>query len=380
MKSAAKAVALALVIGVAATGWAQATPLTAAIDSARPQTQTEKRALDYLLAKQDSQGAWMPQTGPAVTAMVVKGLLQSGMKLDDPRIARALAYIETFRQPDGGYYRDAWPNYTTSIVLSLYGELPRAAYAERIAKAQAFLRSIQSVEGKTDAAGQPITKDNPWYGGAGYAGKGARRPDLSNTSYFVEGLIDSGVKASDPAIAKALVFITRCQMNSETNDQPFARGHNDGGFIYTTANGGASEFGSTKDRNGNDVLVEYGSMTYAGLKSFIYAGLTRDDPRVQAAWRWITNHWTLDDNPGTSSQQGLYYYYQTFAKALHAYGADEVTDEKGVRHDWRRELDEKLASLQQPDGSFVNNKDRWMEGNPELVTAYAVLALQEARR
>jgi squalene-hopene/tetraprenyl-beta-curcumene cyclase len=322
----------------------------------------------------------MAQTGPAVTAMVVKGLLHSGLAADDPRIVKALAYIETFRQADGGYYRDAWPNYCTSIVLSLFAELPRDAYAARIAKAQDFLRSIQSVEGSKDNEGKTITKDHPWYGGAGYAGKGARRPDMSNTSYFVDGLISSGVKPSDRAIQAALVFIARCQMNSETNTMAFAKGHNDGGFVYSTFNGGESEFGKTPDRAGNEVLVEYGSMTYAGLKSFIYAGLTKDDPRVQAAWRWITSHWTLDANPGTTSQQGLFYYYHTFAKALRAYGADEVTDAKGVRHDWRKELEEKLASLQQPDGSFRNDADRWMEASPELVTAYSVLALQEARK
>ena len=58
-------------------------------------------------------------------------------------------------------------------------------------------------------------------------------------------------------------------------------------------------------------------MTYAGLKSMIYAGLTADDPRVKAAYDYITKHYTLDENPGLG-QQGLYYYYQTFAKALAA--------------------------------------------------------------
>ncbi len=56
-------------------------------------------------------------------------------------------------------------------------------------------------------------------------------------------------------------------------------------------------------------------MTYAGLKSMIYAGLTPDDPRVKAACDYIKNHYTLDENPGLG-QQGLYYYYHTFAKAM----------------------------------------------------------------
>ena len=56
-------------------------------------------------------------------------------------------------------------------------------------------------------------------------------------------------------------------------------------------------------------------MTYAGLKSMIYAGLSRDDPRVKAALTFITEHYTLDENAGLG-QQGLYYYYHTFAKTM----------------------------------------------------------------
>jgi len=55
-----------------------------------------------------------------------------------------------------------------------------------------------------------------------------------------------------------------------------------------------------------------------------------------------------------------------------------VTDAKGMKHDWRAELVAKLASLQKPDGSWVGDK-RWMEDDPILVTAYAVLALQQVK-
>ena len=34
-----------------------------------------------------------------------------------------------------------------------------------------------------------------------------------------------------------------------------------------------------------------------------------------------------------------------------------------------------LAKLQKPDGSWVNDNDRWMEGEPPLVTGYALMAL-----
>ena len=54
---------------------------------------------------------------------------------------------------------------------------------------------------------------------------------------------------------------------------------------------------------------------------------------------------------------------------------DTLEDAAGQQHDWRRELTEKLASLQKSNGSWVNKAPRWYEGDPNLATAYAMLAL-----
>jgi squalene-hopene/tetraprenyl-beta-curcumene cyclase len=134
--------------------------------------------------------------------------------------------------------------------------------------------------------------------------------------------------------------------------------------------------------DGRRMLRSYGSMTYAGLKSMIYAHLTKDDPRVKAAWDWISKNWTLDENPGMRlndpkvAQNGLYYYYHTLARALNAYDEPIITDPQGNKHDWRIEFVDKLASLQCPDGSWAGDK-KWMEDNPVLVTAYVAIALAE---
>ena len=115
-------------------------------------------------------------------------------------------------------------------------------------------------------------------------------------------------------------------------------------------------------------------MTYMGLKSLIYAGLTADDPRVKAATEWIRKNYRLDQNPGLG-QQGLYYYYHTFAKALDAIGEETFLDADGKPHDWRIELTQKLAREQKANGSWINNQSRWLEADPNLVTGYALLAL-----
>lgn len=187
-------------------------------------TPMENKAAAFLLSTQGKEGAWLAKVGPAVTAMVVKGLVQNGKSVDDPAVAKALDFIASCKQKDGGYYVESNPNYNSSIVLSMYASLPGVKdgkYAAEIKGLQTFLMSLQQVEGKKDAKGNVIDKKNSWYGGAGY---GEDRPDLSNTAFFIEALHDSGVPATDPAIQKALVFVSRTQMNSETNDQDFAKG------------------------------------------------------------------------------------------------------------------------------------------------------------
>jgi len=197
---------------------------------------------------------------------------------------------------------------------------------------------------------------------------------------MLEALRDSGLPKDDPVYQKALVFIQRCQMLGETNDQPFAKGSTQGGFIYSPAGGGESK-AETVDVEGRTELRCYGSMTYAGFKSMLYAGLTPDDPRVRAALDWIRRHWTLQYNPNMPEQrsrEGLFYYYHVFARALDAFGQATIEDHAGRVHAWRRELVEELARRQQPDGRWVNDADRWQEGLPALTTAYAMLALQAA--
>ena len=89
-------------------------------------------------------------------------------------------------------------------------------------------------------------------------------------------------------------------------------------------------------------------------------------------------NYRLDENPGMGNA-GLYYYYNTFAKTLSAVGLDTFQDAAGTKHDWRKDLVGTLASLQKPDGSWVNENNRWLEGDPNLVTAYALLALTYSR-
>ncbi len=331
---------------------------------------TVNKALEYLRTSQAADGSFSAEAGPAVTALVATGVLKTGRSADDPLVARALAYVEGFVRPDGGIYAPGsmHQNYETCIALQCFTEANRdGRYDKLLAGAEKFVRGLQW------DGGEGHEKSSHNYGGAGYGRH--KRPDLSNTMFLLDALQSAGAGPDDPAVQKALVFVSRCQnLETEHNITPFAVKINDGGFYYTPAAGGASQAGKTA-RGG---LRSYGSMTYAGLKSMIYAGLTPDDPRVKAALGWLARHYTLDENPGLGDA-GLYYYYQTFARALAATGMERFEDAAGAEHDWRADLIEQLASRQQPNGSWVNPNVRWMEGNPNLVTGYALLALAQCR-
>lgn len=332
------------------------------------------KALKFLAARQEKDGGWNAKYGPAVTAIVAKAFADAPeYGSNHPVVRRAVESILRHAQPDGGFYerQQNLANYQTSVVIMFLASLDRERHAPHLAKAQAFLTKLQY-----DESEDKTVKDS-WYGGAGY--NTTKRPDLSNTQMMLEALHQSGLSKDDPVYQRALVFISRCQMNESTNDQPFARGASDGGFVYTAADGGESK--ATGGFELGRPLRSYGSMTYAGFKSYLYAGLSRDDPRVTSALAWIRQNYSLDVNPGMPERQkheGLYYYYHVFSRALAAWGEPVLIDATDRSHDWRVELCRKVISLQRPDGSWLNEADRWLEGDADYVTGLTVSTLQTA--
>jgi squalene-hopene/tetraprenyl-beta-curcumene cyclase len=336
--------------------------------TAKQYSQMIDKAVAFLGTKaQAADGSFNAQAGPAVTALVCTALLKHGRSPEDPVVAKALKYVEGFVHDDGGIYGEGnHKNYETCIAILCFKEANRGGkYDALIKKADAFIKASQwGGDGKTDPSAVQ-------FGGAGY-GRSGDRPDLSNTSFLVDALRAAGNDENSEAIQRALIFVSRCQnLESKDNTTPFAAKINDGGFYYTPAAGGVSQAGVDEATGG---LRSYASMTYAGLKSMIYAGVKPDDPRVKAALGWLKKNYDLESNPGMGAS-GQYYYYHTFAKALSALGEDKFADDKGTEHDWRKELIAELASRQKEDGSWINDEKRWMEGDPSLVTAYALLAL-----
>jgi squalene-hopene/tetraprenyl-beta-curcumene cyclase len=335
------------------------------VDAAQYQ-KSVSRAVAFLKQAQADDGSYSAAAGPGVTGVATTALLRSGLTPQDPLVARSLKNLEGFIQEDGGVYQEGSThrNYETCVAILCFTEANQdGRYDKTIKSAEKFVKGLQW----DDEEGHDKSSTN--YGGSGYGSH--KRPDLSNTTFLIDALKAAGAGPDDEAMKRALVFVSRSQnLETEYNDTKFASKNPDGGFYYTPAAGGQSQAGELPGGG----LRSYGSMTYAGLKSMIYAGVGPDDPRVKAAEKWVKKNYTLEQNPGMGDA-GLYYYYHTFAKALDAIGDEEFADEEGKTHNWRAELVAELARRQQPNGSWLNENSRWLEGDPNLATAYSLLAL-----
>jgi squalene-hopene/tetraprenyl-beta-curcumene cyclase len=364
---------------------ARALPAFGAAERAEVE-QSLGHAAGYLLATRiDGGWGFDGRRDAGITAMAVGALLA----LPEPRpapvqaaITQGLDFLVALQKDDGSIHEGQLANYVTSASILALARGGRAPDRARIERASAFLKALQSDEGEGYSEG------DRFYGGVGYGGD--ERPDLSNLQMALEALHTAGVPSSDPAFQKALAFLQRCQNRSESNDlalvlegKTIAAG-NDGGSAYAP---GESKAGYLTLPDGKQVPRSYGSMSYALLKGYLFAGLSKDDPRVQAVWQWLRENYTLDVNPGfqasddpTAAYQGLFYYFYTMAKALDLYGADALVDAAGTSHAWRQELCGRLLAMQRQDGSWVNeNAARWFEGNPVLATSYAMLTLGTAQ-
>lgn len=326
--------------------------------------------ISFLESNQAEDGSYSSHAGTGVTSLATAALLRHGRTPQDPSIAKSLAFLERHVHNDGGIYQEGslHRNYETCLAVFCFSEANRAGkYDELLKNAEAFLKKLQ-----WDAE-EGHDRSSTSYGGAGYGNHS--RPDLSNTSFMIDAFQSLGKDKDDPAMQRALVFVSRCQnLETEHNDTKYAAKNPDGGFYYTIAAGGSSQAGETPEGG----LRSYGSMTYAGLKSMIYAGVGPEDPRVKAALKWIAKNYTLKENPNMGGS-GLYYYFHTFAKAMDAAGKHEIVDSEGVAHNWRKELIAELAARQLDDGSWINENQRWLEGDPNLVTGYVLLALSYGR-
>lgn len=339
------------------------------------------RGLDWMQKQQNTDGSFGQDTAhPALTALPVIAFQRHPTKqytgLNRIFLEIAYTYLRGFVQPDGGIYNPdkGLANYNTSISLLALSRNENPMDTQMLIAARNYVVNQQA-----SGMAKPETDGGIGYGVVGASPKRGH-PDLDNTLVALEALGATKLLATDHPGKNdldwkaAIAFIERCQNLKSHNKEEWASDdpENKGGFVYHP---GHSNAGEVDLPDGGKALRSSGSMSYAGLLSFIYSDLNKDDPRVAAAIDWLKANYTLEENPGLKLQ-GLYYYYHLMSKGLTAAGITELTLKDGTKVDWRKDLALKLINLQDTDGSWANTEGRWMEKNPVLVTTYCVLTLQ----
>ena len=375
-------VALALCVGFSSLFAAETKTTTATRDVsfANEVEHSLSRGLTWLQANQNSNGWWSTPDQPAVTALALtafKGDPKNRYRTTEPVwLKRGYEFLLASVQPDGGIHRSNLVTYNTSISMMALLAANRVEYDPVILKARGFLVGLQRDFG---AKGK---LDDVFDGGIGYGSK-YEHSDMGNTLAALEALYYSKSLGEDKNLADAqdlnwaaaIQFLQNCQNLPAYNQQKWASDDvkNKGGFVYYPGHSMAG--GETNATTGRVALRSYGSISYGGMLSYIYANLKRDDPRVVAVFDWLRTNYTLDENPGMGPQ-GLYFYLHTMTKALTAYGVDELELQDGRKLNWRKEVAMRLLNLQRQDGSWLNDNARWWEKDPALVTSYAVLSLE----
>ena len=341
-----------------------------------------ERGLNFLRSKQNkATGQWGEAEPVAITGLAIIGfMLDPNRKPGDQvpaEIEAATRYLISNAKPDGSICIKARATYNTALALTalLLNNKPENEQVMLAARRYLVTRQLD-----LDEKGK---QDNPTDGGIGYGEEKATHADLSNTTFALEALYyaqsllaDKGDAAkNEPQLnfGAAIDFIQRCQNRPESNKSSWvSKDPKDaGGFIYNpTETRGAK----VENPDGTVSLRSYGSISYAGLLSFIYAGLDAKDPRVKAVIEWINANYSATENPGLGAQ-GLYYYYHTLSKALSIAKIDFIKTKDGKLIDWRADITQKLLNLQKGDGSWSNTEGRWMESDPILTTSYILMAL-----
>lgn len=339
------------------------------------------RGLAWLTANQNSNAWWQTADHPAVTGMALMAF--SGDPMDRYRakppahLKKAYSFVLSLAKPDGSICVTNLPTYNTALCMMALLTANNSQYEPIVRKARAFLIGVQNDFGEKGKL------DTPFDGGFGYGLPSDTVSDMSNTLLALEAMYYSKHLVADHSLAEgrdlnwgaAIHFLQSCQNLSSHNKETWVSDapRDRGGFIYHAGRSNAG--GETNAATGRFTLRSYGSISYAGLVSYVFAGLRREDPRVMGVKDWLKNNYNLDENPGMG-KAGLFYYYHTMTKALQAPGMGDFEGANSNHVNWRQALALKLIQLQQRDGSWINENARWWEKEPALTTCYAVLSLE----
>jgi len=363
-------------------------------DVAQKLTETYASAAEWILGQQDASGAWKQGQGdkatasPAFTGLIVTALGGAPKSLKEkykPAVDKGIGYLLSKINADGsvgeGPTGTFVKTYATGIALMAFASVERTdKVANAIRGAHAYMKQNQLKEGK-DAGGMGYGDDQG----------GGRKAiaNLSTTGFAAEGLHQSGLPQDDEFWKLVVKYVRKCQNNSETNNDPEfvaelkSKGlvvGDDGSLYYSTVADPKAQKVGTKKVADKESIAGYGSMTYDGIKTYLYAGLKKDAPEVKAAVDWVRKNYSVEFHPGfpfdaakRQHLRGLYHYYLVMSRALDALGENPFETFDGKKHDWAREIAGQLVTQVKESKMWQNDNSAWFEGDPLLTTSYVLV-------
>lgn len=402
--SCARPSVLVVLLSLLASGGCQKPQSVAPVPTSRAERLDEalSKAGQFLAKQQGKDGAWRSdfygpfKDGGSLTPLVLLALQGVPPTPDtDAAASRGAAFLAAMAKPDGtideGIHGLSYPVYTAAMAVRVLSQPAHAAHRSARDAWLTYLRQRQL----TESLGWDPT-DKP-YGGWGFCAVLPRKPkpgeggppmlesNLSATVFALEALRAAGCPATDPAFARALVFVSRCQ---NFGDVPkwCAPNFDDGGFFFIYDDPVRNKAGvAGAETDGRERFHSYGSTTADGLRGLLLCGLPTTDLRVQAARGWLETHFTVTSHPGTyasnreAERESVYYYYcASAAQALRALKVDEVRTPTGPIR-WVEALTDELLKRQKRDGTWANPSVPQREDDPLVATSEVLLALAAAR-
>ena len=206
----------------------------------------ERRAVEWLLAMQSSDGGWaafdvdnnwhplscvpfadhnamLDPTCPDITGRVMEALIACGISPGHPAIRRGVEYLVKTQESDGSWYGRWGVDYIYGTFLALRG-LRAAGESDReahILRAGEWLRSIQNPDGGWGESCASYTN--------GCYTRAESTP--SQTAWAILGLIAGG-DTSSMSVQKGIEFLTETQRPDGTWDEQLATGTGFPGVFY----------------------------------------------------------------------------------------------------------------------------------------------------
>jgi hypothetical protein len=311
---------------------------------------TLTRGVGYLLEHQNKDGSWSKDAG--ITGMCTVALLQqrdNRIVAEDIATAtkKAAAYLDGYAKTVPTIRRgmDATDVYAASTSLLALTLVDKQTYKERIASLRKYL--AEYVSKRIIAGSMRYTPDE--------------LPDIARLHWAIDALhaTDSmlGHKRPKGFWQQANRFISDCQSSDPDNEKQY------GGFSYSPI------------KPGGEPVAVWGGLTYAGIKALYFAGVQPTDTRIANGFKWLSQNYSVTVNPGLD-RVGYYYYLYLLSSSQVALGIDLQREGKPIN--WRQDVVDELLETQGASGEWRNTSQHWLENDPALCTAYALIALKLA--